>query len=102
MLLLRLCEWQPQTNRALHLALLSSASAQRVLSGLVPGSQMLELEVASIMKGAFDHFMQKEIHEQPEAIMQTLLGRISMSPAGSPLVRRLPACSLRLCAVHTS
>lgn len=34
------------------------------------------MEVASIMKGNYDHFMQKEIHEQPESITQTLMGRI--------------------------
>jgi hypothetical protein len=34
------------------------------------------MEVASIMKGAYDHFMQKEIHEQPESLAQTLMGRI--------------------------
>src|SRR5690242_3623397 len=28
--------------------------------------QTLEIELAEIMKGSFDHFMQKEIYEQPE------------------------------------
>ena len=37
------------------------------------------MEVASIMKGAYDHFMQKEIHEQPESLAQTLMGRIKLS-----------------------
>jgi hypothetical protein len=36
------------------------------------------MEVASIMKGAYDHFMQKEIHEQPESLAQTLMGRIKL------------------------
>jgi glucosamine 6-phosphate synthetase-like amidotransferase/phosphosugar isomerase protein len=40
--------------------------------------QILEMEVASIMKGAYDHFMQKEIHEQPESLAQTLMGRIKV------------------------
>ena len=31
------------------------------------------------MKGAYDHFMQKEIHEQPESLAQTLMGRIKLS-----------------------
>jgi glucosamine 6-phosphate synthetase-like amidotransferase/phosphosugar isomerase protein len=38
------------------------------------------MEVASIMKGKFDHFMQKEIYEQPESIAQTLMGRITVGP----------------------
>jgi hypothetical protein len=37
------------------------------------------MEVASIMKGAYDHFMQKEIHEQPESLAQTLMGRIKLT-----------------------
>ncbi len=40
--------------------------------------QILEMEVASIMKGAYDHFMQKEIHEQPESILQTMRGRVAL------------------------
>lgn len=36
----------------------------------------LEMEVASIMKGGYDHFMQKEIHEQPESLFQTMQGRV--------------------------
>ena len=43
------------------------------------GLQILEMEVANIMKGKFEHFMQKEIHEQPESITQTLLGRINVT-----------------------
>ena len=41
------------------------------------------MEVASIMKGAYDHFMQKEIHEQPESLAQTLMGRIKPKKARS-------------------
>lgn len=36
----------------------------------------LEMEVNSIMKGGYDHFMQKEIHEQPESLFQTMQGRV--------------------------
>jgi glucosamine--fructose-6-phosphate aminotransferase (isomerizing) len=36
----------------------------------------LELEVEEIMKGEYDHFMIKEIFEQPESITQTMRGRI--------------------------
>ena len=39
------------------------------------------MEVASIMKGAYDHFMQKELHEQPESLAQTLMGRIKPKKA---------------------
>lgn len=35
----------------------------------------LNLSVDQIMKGSYDHFMQKEIHEQPESIASTLKGR---------------------------
>lgn len=43
--------------------------------------QTLEMEVAHIMKGGFDHFMQKEIHEQPDSILQTMRGRVKFSSA---------------------
>lgn len=36
----------------------------------------LEMEVTQIMKGGYDHFMQKEIHEQPDSILQTMRGRV--------------------------
>ncbi|RKP20552.1 isomerising glucosamine-fructose-6-phosphate aminotransferase [Rozella allomycis CSF55] len=39
--------------------------------------QTLELELAEIMKGSFDHFMQKEIFEQPESVVNTMRGRIN-------------------------
>ena len=38
--------------------------------------QTLEIGVEQVMKGGYDHFMQKEIHEQPDAIKDTMRGRI--------------------------
>jgi len=38
--------------------------------------QTLEMELAAIMKGEFDHFMQKEIFEQPESVVNTMRGRV--------------------------
>lgn len=48
--------------------------------------QTLEIEVSQIMKGGFDHYMQKEIHEQPESLLQTLRGRVQFQRAalGNP------------------
>jgi len=39
--------------------------------------ETLEMEIAAIMKGKFDHFMQKEIYEQPESVVNTMRGRVS-------------------------
>jgi glutamine---fructose-6-phosphate transaminase (isomerizing) len=39
--------------------------------------ETLELEIAAIMKGKFDTFMQKEIYEQPESVVNTMRGRVS-------------------------
>jgi glucosamine--fructose-6-phosphate aminotransferase (isomerizing) len=39
--------------------------------------ETLELEIAEIMKGKFDHFMQKEIYEQPESVVNTMRGRVN-------------------------
>lgn len=40
--------------------------------------QTLELELQEIMKGNFDHFMQKEIFEQPESVVNTMRGRLDV------------------------
>ncbi|ERM98196.1 glutamine--fructose-6-phosphate aminotransferase [isomerizing] 2 isoform X1 [Amborella trichopoda] len=45
------------------------ASVQRALS-------VLEMEVEQIKKGSYEHFMQKEIHEQPESLTTTMRGRL--------------------------
>lgn len=47
--------------------------------------QTLEIEVNQIMKGGYNHYMQKEIHEQPESIVQTMRGRLNFNTA-SPRV----------------
>jgi glucosamine--fructose-6-phosphate aminotransferase (isomerizing) len=39
--------------------------------------ETLELELAEIMKGSFDSFMQKEIFEQPESVVNTMRGRVN-------------------------
>ena len=41
-----------------------------------PKVMQLELELEQIEMGGFQHYMQKEIHEQPKAIRNTLRGRI--------------------------
>ncbi|KAF2262536.1 glucosamine-fructose-6-phosphate aminotransferase [Lojkania enalia] len=38
--------------------------------------QTLEIELQEIMKGQFDHFMQKEIFEQPESVVNAMRGRL--------------------------
>ncbi|KAF8015373.1 hypothetical protein BT93_H1010 [Corymbia citriodora subsp. variegata] len=45
------------------------ASVQRALS-------VLEMEVEQIHKGNYEHYMQKEIHEQPESLTTTMRGRL--------------------------
>ncbi|TYG72508.1 hypothetical protein ES288_D04G026400v1 [Gossypium darwinii] len=45
------------------------ASVQRALS-------ILEMEVEQINKGKYKHYMQKEIHEQPESLTTTMRGRL--------------------------
>lgn len=43
-----------------------------------PIIQQVEMDLEAIEKGGFDHFMLKEIHEQPKAIQDSLRGRILM------------------------
>ncbi|CAH8278797.1 unnamed protein product [Arabidopsis lyrata] len=45
------------------------ASVERALS-------VLGMEVEQINKGKYDHYMQKEIHEQPESLTTTMRGRL--------------------------
>ncbi|WP_207496584.1 glutamine--fructose-6-phosphate transaminase (isomerizing) [Aridibaculum aurantiacum] len=43
-----------------------------------PFIQKLDMELAKIEKGGYDHFMLKEIHEQPETIHDCLRGRLNI------------------------
>ena len=47
---------------------------------ITPIIQNIDLDIGEIEKGGFDHFMLKEIFEQPRAIEDTFRGRISRSP----------------------
>ena len=44
-----------------------------------PTIETLELELSEIEKRGYDHFMLKEIHEQPKAIIDTLRGRLKLN-----------------------
>lgn len=43
--------------------------------------QTLEIEMEQIKKGGYDHYMQKEIHEQPASLQQTMRGRTNFKSA---------------------
>ena len=45
---------------------------------ITPQIQALELEIESIEKGGYEHFMLKEIFEQPKSIRDSLRGRIDI------------------------
>jgi glucosamine--fructose-6-phosphate aminotransferase (isomerizing) len=45
---------------------------------LTPKVQKIDLEIDAIEKNGFDHFMLKEIFEQPRSILDTFRGRISL------------------------
>ena len=42
-----------------------------------PYIQQLELELEALEKGGYDHFMLKEIHEQPRSIHDCFRGRLN-------------------------
>jgi len=48
---------------------------------ITPFIQKLDLELAAIEKGGYDHFMLKEIFEQPDTIFDCLRGRLDVSNA---------------------
>jgi glucosamine 6-phosphate synthetase-like amidotransferase/phosphosugar isomerase protein len=64
-----------------HVGLSSQRTAEEGVSGRGGEQQRiietLEIELAGIMKGKFDHFMQKEIYEQSESVVNTMRGRIN-------------------------
>ena len=43
----------------------------------------LKMEIQQIMKGSYSTFMQKEICEQPESVVNTMRGRVSCSMSSS-------------------
>ncbi|MEE4198489.1 MAG: glutamine--fructose-6-phosphate transaminase (isomerizing) [Bacteroidales bacterium] len=45
---------------------------------LTPKVQKIDLDIGAIEKNGFDHFMLKEIFEQPRSILDTFRGRISL------------------------
>ena len=47
--------------------------------------EKLELDLQSIQKKGFDHFLLKEIYEQPESLSSTLSGRVSTDPLRAQL-----------------
>ena len=47
---------------------------------LEPKIQKLHLDIEEIEKGGFEHFMLKEIYEQPKSITDTCRGRMSSNP----------------------
>ncbi|PID33231.1 glutamine--fructose-6-phosphate transaminase (isomerizing) [Candidatus Saccharibacteria bacterium] len=47
--------------------------------------EKLELDLKSIQKQGFDHFLLKEIHEQPDSLRSTLSGRVDSSKGHAKL-----------------
>ena len=44
--------------------------------------QRLTMELQQIMRGEFKSFMQKEIYEQPESVVNTMRGRVHEEDGG--------------------
>lgn len=57
----------------------------------------LEMEVEQIMKGNYEHFMQKEIHEQPDSLTTTMRGRLVSGEGGKPKGVVLGGLKVRVC-----
>ncbi|KAH7278884.1 hypothetical protein KP509_38G062200 [Ceratopteris richardii] len=63
---------------AVHIFKFDSDKSRRLLrpASVQRGLSTLEMEVEQIRKGNFEHFMQKEIHEQPDSLTRTMRGRL--------------------------
>lgn len=74
------------TKRAIYLndgevALVKKDSIEIKTLGAEPVSakvEKIETNLAAIQKGGYDHFLLKEIMEQPESLMETLRGRVNL------------------------
>src|SRR5690606_9264984 len=44
-----------------------------------PFVQELEVQLEALEKGGYDHFMLKEIHEQPRSIRDSMRGRLNLA-----------------------
>ncbi|MEF8783562.1 MAG: glutamine--fructose-6-phosphate transaminase (isomerizing) [Haloarculaceae archaeon] len=54
-------------------------------------AEILEWEADAAEKGGYEHYMLKEIHEQPRALRQTLSGRVDLDAGRAELELELPA-----------
>jgi glucosamine--fructose-6-phosphate aminotransferase (isomerizing) len=56
-----------------------------------PVVEQLEYEADAAEKGGYDHYMLKEIHEQPRALRQTISGRIDVDAGTADIELDLPS-----------
>ena len=52
---------------------------------ITPEIKAIELEIASLEKGGYDHFMLKEIYEQPRSIRDSIRGRVNLQQGSTNL-----------------
>ena len=93
----------------LHIHRLRRDESGKAETPAIRNIETLEIEIAEIMKGKFDHFMQKEIYEQPESVVNTMRGRVNFDDhkitlgglrAYLPIIRR--GRRIVFCACGTS
>lgn len=65
-------------------------------------SYVVEWDLKDAEKGGYPHFMLKEIHEQPKAILETLIGRIPELNIGIENILQLDFSSIKLIGCGTS
>ena len=83
----------PHTRRVLYLsgsemvALSRDEASYTLLDGTPIEKTVTEVpyDPISVAKGEYRHFMLKEIHEQPEVVIDALRGRVSFDPADAQL-----------------
>ncbi len=56
-----------------------------------PPTETIEWEADAAEKGGYDHYMHKEIHEQPQALRQTISGRLDISAGNVALDLSIPS-----------
>ena len=59
-------------------------------AAIEPAIETIEWDADAAEKGGYDHYMHKEIHEQPQALRQTIAGRLDIDSGEADLELSIP------------
>jgi len=69
-------------------------SVYRNGESIEPTTETIEWDADAAEKGGYDHYMHKEIHEQPQALRQTISGRLDIDGGDVDIELSIPSAHL--------